>query len=278
MLEGLQTGLVHGLEGVVRGLAGELRNELPTWLAAIEQLEKLAASRYLSSRQAVLDLREDLKLAEEHATRLIQALESLSLCPPALPTETVKIRLDSEPTQADSPRPRQPPALPVTDRGSSRPPRPRPAARPPRPQADGDSPAPAAPPEKREAPPPKAGPHGSQLVVACPDCGSAGTIGWERLGHVLACKGWRAELSGRQRRAHDRGDADGGGPLGGDGKAPFAAGLGRFAQSPQRVRGRGPGRVPAGGVAVRVSHSAAPDPRPAARIGAGAPNCSAGPG
>ena len=191
ILESLQAALVRSLEGAVLGLAGELRNELPIWLAASEQLEKLAGSRYLPSRQAVLDLREDLKLAEEHATRMIQALESLSLRPPATPDvaasggafsqDTRPCRPDRRDKPGGSPTPAQtPPAVAETVKI-------RPGSPPT--QAAVERPVRAAPPEKKELAPPKTGPHGNQLVVACPDCGSAGTIGWDRLGHVLACKG-----------------------------------------------------------------------------------------
>ena len=92
ILETVRSELVRGLEGGIRGLATELRRELPGWLAAAEHLDRLEGSRFLSGCQAAQDLRQHLKLAEMQATRLLEALEALTRgsaapsAPPVLPS------------------------------------------------------------------------------------------------------------------------------------------------------------------------------------------------
>lgn len=60
----------------------------------------------------------------------------------------------------------------------------------------------------REPPAPK--PKGETLLVVCPECGAEGKVRWDRLGHLLACRGckryFRVDAGGRLTEMMRQGD------------------------------------------------------------------------
>jgi hypothetical protein len=200
-LAALRDELAGVLQAGARELAARLRQELPCWTAALENLRQLSRCRYLTPPENLAALRDELERAGRQAQQVAEALESLGRGRPSpVPAGTAeRPRLLCFPPQEEKaqepgsekllevgrPWSPPPPAAQATPSHPEPRARPRAAREVPKERAACQAP-PAASTPPRKANPPSEGPA---LRVVCPTCGAGGAIRWDRLGRLHICRG-----------------------------------------------------------------------------------------
>jgi hypothetical protein len=212
-LAALRDELAGVLQAGARELAARLRQELPCWTAALENLRQLSRCRYLTLPENLATLRDELERAGRQAQQVAEALESLGRGrPPPVPPATAERPrlLCFSPQEEKAQEPRSEKLLEVgrswspTSAGGAlagRPPpvtagtapdhpearaRPRAIREVQKERAGCQEPPAASTPPPRKANPPSEGPA---LRVVCPTCGAGGAIRWDRLGRLHICRG-----------------------------------------------------------------------------------------
>jgi hypothetical protein len=205
--------LVERFEQDMRDLARRLRAELPAWQEAARQLECLMGSEVLQVPEPTRLLHEQLAARARQAASLLVVLEKLGrsddqplpLAPPRAlaapaPEAVPPPRAGARALPAPAPRAAERPAA------STPPPSPRatpqrPPRDPPRAKEETRREGPALRTRTEEVPAKKGTQPETSVPVTCPECGAAGHVRWDRLGHVLTCRGcsrlFRVDQGGR---------------------------------------------------------------------------------
>jgi hypothetical protein len=168
----LERLLVERFEQQVGELADQLRQELPAWQEAAQHLEQLANSRLLPLPEAA----EAVRQRACQLGSLLAALEGKTRRPPPGPNPVVE----------DTPPPEPRPVAATDPVAGSAPAGKRAACR------YESAPVAATGPVAGSAPAGKRAAcryESESLLVVCPECGAEGKVRWDRLGHILACRG-----------------------------------------------------------------------------------------